>query len=404
MSAVGVAQACYDRYAPTHVLPAILRDNLDQLAGHFFAQNQFESLFLNRLVPWDELTGEPNAGHATVADMILCGATMAALSANFDTMIEQWAAEHKVSLRGALDGQEAVSFAEISKPLLKFHGCMTRDRPATLWTSAQLGAADVAHRVANCQAWMKLNLPGRDLLVIGFWTDWGYLNNVLADALAGTAPQTIVVIDPKPTNELQNSAPGLWATLTESANFHHVMMNAEDALDEIRVAFSRVWARKLLALGVPLFEGEFGACAPALLQAPALDAESFYDLRRDAEGIPSTRAARNWEPPATMAQVGFMHLLLASAGAVRTGAWYEIGGQSVRIVQGAGQGLTTVRDRFTEPPTRLQPDIVICAGALDQGVPGTIVGRGSRGSVVRPFPGGGSEWLTLDEARWRLGL
>jgi hypothetical protein len=405
MAAVGVARACYDKYAPTQVLPAPLRDDLDQLAGHFFAQDQFQTLFINRLVPWDELTGEPNAGHAAVADMILSEAAAAALTANFDTMIEQWAAQHKVSLLGALNGQEAVNFAGTSNPLLKFHGCMNRDRPATLWTTAQLGVAAVAQRIENCRAWMNLHLTGRDLLVVGFWTDWGYLNDVLACSFDGAAAPTIVVVDPKSTADLQAAAPALWATLSASPHFHHVQMYGEEALSEIRVAFSEVWTRKLLALGAPLFEGLKGApCPPALLQAPALDVDSFYDLRRDAEGTPSTRAARTWEPVPASAQVGLAHLLLAAAGAARKGAWYETGGQTIRVVQGAGKGLTTVRDHFKEPPTAPPPDIVVCAGALDQGVPGAIVGRGSGASVVRPSPGGGAEWLTLEEASGRLGL
>jgi hypothetical protein len=30
---------------------------------------------------------------------------------------------------------------------------------------------------------MKVNLPAKDLLMIGFWTDWGYLNGVPANAM-----------------------------------------------------------------------------------------------------------------------------------------------------------------------------------------------------------------------------
>jgi hypothetical protein len=74
MSAVAVARRCYDDYAPTQVLPAALREDIDQLAGHFLAAGQFRPLFINHLVPWDELTGEPNDGHAAVADFLLSGA------------------------------------------------------------------------------------------------------------------------------------------------------------------------------------------------------------------------------------------------------------------------------------------------------------------------------------------
>ena len=116
LSAEGISRICYDNYASTQALPTNLRDDIDKLAGHFFANGQFEALFINRLVPWDDLTGEPNAGHAAVADMLLSSAVAAVLSANFDMMIEQWSSQHKVSLRGALDGREAVSFAKVSTP------------------------------------------------------------------------------------------------------------------------------------------------------------------------------------------------------------------------------------------------------------------------------------------------
>jgi hypothetical protein len=87
MSAVAVARKVYDEYAPTLVLPAPLREDIDGLAGHFLTSGQFEPLFINRLVPWDDLTGEPNDGHAAVGDFLLSGAARAALSANFDLMI-----------------------------------------------------------------------------------------------------------------------------------------------------------------------------------------------------------------------------------------------------------------------------------------------------------------------------
>src|SRR5271156_5265565 len=30
----------------------------------------------------------------------------------------------------------------------------------------------VQARVASCSQWMNLHLPGKDLLIVGFWTDW----------------------------------------------------------------------------------------------------------------------------------------------------------------------------------------------------------------------------------------
>ena len=47
MSAVSISRACYDQYAPTQLLPAPLRDDVDQLAGHFLQNGQFEPLFID---------------------------------------------------------------------------------------------------------------------------------------------------------------------------------------------------------------------------------------------------------------------------------------------------------------------------------------------------------------------
>jgi len=74
------------------------------------------------------------------------------------------------------------------------------------------------------------------------------------------------------------------------------------------------------------------------------------------------------------------------------------------VVQGAGQGLNSVRERYKEPPALEQPDIVACAGALDLRVPGKLISSGTGSSVVRPGPGGGASWMTLEQARGELGI
>lgn len=53
---------------------------------------------------------------------------------------------------------------------------------------------------------MRLQLPGKDLLVVGFWTDWGYLNDVVADALDAGALTSVTVIDPAGSAALQAKA------------------------------------------------------------------------------------------------------------------------------------------------------------------------------------------------------
>jgi hypothetical protein len=48
-----------------------MRDGIDKLAGHFHASGEFDSVFIGSLVPWNDLVGEPNAGHAAVSDLLI---------------------------------------------------------------------------------------------------------------------------------------------------------------------------------------------------------------------------------------------------------------------------------------------------------------------------------------------
>jgi len=205
-----IAEICYDKWRPIEVLPQPLRNDLDALAGHFHQAGHFKDRFLG-LVPWADLLGEPNLGHAAVSDLLVARAAHSTLSANFDPLIEFWAKTRKIDMRGALDGTEAVEFGAATNPLLKFHGCLDRDRPAALWTQRQLEETDVQQRIKSIKHWLGINLPGKDLLIVGFWTDWGYLNAILADALSVGGIGRVLVIDLSPTGALQQKAPELWA-------------------------------------------------------------------------------------------------------------------------------------------------------------------------------------------------
>lgn len=402
MSAVQVSRTCYDKYAPITALPPAMRDDIEQLAEHFYSNGEFESVFIGTLVPWNDLTGESNPGHAAVADFLISGAAVAALSANFDLLIEQWAHGRRVAMRGALDGHEAGAHGATQSPLVKFHGCLHIDREKTLWTTGQLVDPTITRRISTCSDWMKLVLPGKDLLVVGFWTDWGYLNSVLASALDSGGFNSVTVVDPASSAALQGKGPTLWAHLTAgTTHFQHIQASGSEALAELQVAFSRVWLKKFYALAKPSLEAEGKPYSPV---DPDLPIDQLYDLRRDAEGTPYDRAAHAKEPPVHAASAAFMQSLLLQAHATRHGAWYEYNGKRVRVVQGAGQGLNTVRERYKEPPAAAQPDIIVCAGAHDLSVPGHLISSGAGASVVRPAPGGGTPWLTLEQARAEFHL
>jgi hypothetical protein len=248
-------------------------------------------------------------------------------------------------------------------------------------------------------------LPGKDLLLVGFWTDWGYLNEVLANAIKLQGINSITVVDPLSDAELQTKAPLLWDTLnTAGVPFNHIRASGGLALEELRTEFSRIWARKFFLLAVPFLTAEGYAYDPALIDPNGWSCDELYNLRRDAEGLPFDGAAIRKEPAPEAASAAFVHFLLVRAGAIRSGSIYELGGRTIRVVHGAGQMLESVRERYNEPPTTPLPDVVICAGAATVNVPGSIIATGHGSSIVRPGRGGASRWLTLEQARAELAI
>ena len=100
-----------------------------------------------------------------------------------------------------------------------------------MWTQSQLAEPAVEERIRTCAEWMNLHLPGKHLVVVGFWTDWSYLNGVLANAFTINTASSVTVIDPSPTADLQAKAPNLWDKLTTLSNaFEHVRASGNDAL------------------------------------------------------------------------------------------------------------------------------------------------------------------------------
>jgi hypothetical protein len=404
-SAKDIANACFDAYKLTSD-PACnpgLRDDLEKLAEHFAGLQTLASVFIQSLVPWRMFVRTPNSGHAAIADFLVTRAACAALSSNYDTLIERRAKEYGADFQTALDGDEATVTAAKQGPLLKFHGCADRSRPHTVWALSQLSDAAVAQRIASSRAWMGANLRQKDLLVVGFWSDWGYLNQIIGQALEAAPPLSVTIIDPTPSAALAQKAPQLWALAhAENVVFSHVQASGAEELDALRRAFSTNYMRQVLAQGQAAFEATEGApCDAQWLELAAFDAESLYMMRRDAEGEPSGAPARLTRPEGAEA-LGYFHLLLRRANAEHTPEGYRLNGLTVRVVNGAGRVLSSMRQSFIEAPTALQADVIVAAGAVDLGAPGNIVREGQPGSVVRPGPAG--LWCDLQAARSRLSV
>ena len=404
-SARRVAEMCFDAYqvrVDPHIDPA-LRQDLEGLAEHFADLNTLEAQFIENLVPWIEFERPPNPGHAAIADFLITKAVVAGLSSNYDKLIERRAWDYGADFCGSLNGDEATACSHAQSPFLKFHGCSHRDRRSTVWAPSQLNDPIISDRIASSRVWMEANLRQKDLLVVGFWSDWNYLNQIVGGAIQGIAPLSITVIDLSQGADLEQKAPDLWALAHQpQVTFSHVQESGADALDELRRAFSENYLRQVLAAGRAAFEAVAGiACDPAWLNVAALDSESLYDWRRDAEGVPNGRPATT-KRPGDGDVLGCFHLLLRRAGAVQRPQGYTLHGLSIRVINGAGCVLNSLAARFIEAPAASSADVFVAVGATDLGLPGHVVRPGTVGSIMRPAAGG--QWLTFEQAQAELGV
>lgn len=408
-SARVVANMCYEQCcaAVDPDLNPAMRDDLEAIAEHFAATDLLKTVFIDRLVPWSSFVKRPNAGHAAIADFLICRAFAAAISTNYDMLVERWAWDAGADLQSALDGDEANQRGPLHGPLLKIHGCEQRDRGRTVWTKSQLESDPVlAERIEKSSVWLAANLREKDLLVVGFWSDWAYLNGLLERALEGVRPNSIVVVDPSPADFLMAKAPGLWQLANrDGVWFNHVEASGADFLDELRREFSRAYMRKFFRLGAVTLKAIDASadCPVALLEPPELDSDSLYELRRDAEGAPPAKPSKMKAPDQTASQAAYAHVALRRAGAVMTGKWYEIGGRTVRVVNGAGRFINDMRGSFANvAPVIASPDIVVAAGAIDFGLPDSVIQKGRPEDIVRPATA--AEWLDLARAKQALNL
>lgn len=403
-SARAVAERCFDKYR-LEVDPGCdigLRDNLEALAEHFAATNTLHSVFIEHLVPWRDFVRPSNPGHAAIADFLLTRAAAAGISSNYDTLIERRAWDYGADFRGSLDGDEAIADGIHQAPLLKFHGCAHRDRGSTVWAPSQLEDPVISARIERSRTWMAANLRQKDLLVIGFWSDWEYLNAVIGGALVDVQPLSVTVVDLSQTDTLEAKAPQLWEIAhAQNVQFEHVRESGADVLDELRRAFSTNYLRQVLAAGRAVLEASGVQCDPDWCEVADFDSETLYGLRRDAEGVPAGQPATRIRP-GNVEVLGYFHLLLRQAGATQRQDGYDLNGRSIRVINGAEAVLGSLKTRFIEPPAAVASDMVVAVGATDLGLPSNVVRSGRTGDLIRPSAVG--EWFDLHGARAELNI
>lgn len=170
-SARALASDCYPKYerAIGGTLPADARDDLDAQCRFAFGRGELQKLFISKLVNWRPFYRNPNKGHVALGDVLAIKAIRCVITTNFDTLVEEAAEDlGEDVLLGALDGAEA-GVGRLHQPYIKIHGCARRDRDNTLWCREQVvPGSPLQTRIDSCKTWLRGNLNGRDLLLVGF--------------------------------------------------------------------------------------------------------------------------------------------------------------------------------------------------------------------------------------------
>jgi hypothetical protein len=388
------------RYGTTRPpLPA----GIEEQAEYFFNRGELATIYLRTLVDQDAFAGQPNAGHLAVADLLLVCGIHTVISTNVDCLIET-AGNMLFGQVGVGINRDAVARLPPNRsPLLKIHGCWQYDKDNTIWTTQQLLVEPTAGRIAESAKWLTNRLLDRDLVIVGYWTDWGYLNGVLSEALGDVRPARVVVVDPCDDATLKAKAPGLYA-LGERAtsDFCHVQGSGADYLDRLRLEFSRSFVRRVLHTGADAYEHLTGLAANAgWTEPPPIDVDSLWRMRRDFEGRRPNQPASDRNAPDDPS-LGLTLLQLRGRGATPDGAFWLLNGIRIRVLRCSGQFLHTVQAAYArDQAPAVAPDVTIAVGADELMLPSHIVRGEAPATIAR---GAAGRWLTRPKAVEELGL
>jgi hypothetical protein len=403
-SAAAIAKSAKDKYDATYgTTRPPLAVAIEDQAQHFFVRGELATVYFRTLIDQHAFAGPPNSGHAAVADLLLVRAIQTAVTTNVDTLIED--AGHLLfgQVEACLDGHAVARLHPDISPLLKIHGCRARDVDNMLWAPGQLSVPPVSERIASSRTCLVTRLLDRDLLIVGYWTDWDYLNSVLENALGSVRPARVIVVDTSDGATFAAKAPALFALGQRAlSTFWHVRASGADFLDALRRAFSKIFIRRVLHSGIDAYVAQMGSAPhPAWLEPPDLDAPTLWLVRRDLEGRVPNEPAKDKSPP-DEGLVGQTLLQLQAAGAQSDGHFWLLNGRRVRVLRAANRPLHLVEADFArEMAPAVAPDVVIAVGAEAQFLPPNIVRTESSGTIAR---GSRSLWMSRPDAVRQLGL
>lgn len=361
--------------------PGLVAD-LEVLTKHL-ADNGYYTFLIHTLIDWSRFRGTPNEGHFAIADFLGCRAITFAATTNYDELVEIAArALGESDFLPALNGAQA-NMNRKHGLYLKLHGCCVRDREHTVWFREQLATDAVIKSAIDASAlWLRGALINRDVIFVGFWSDWSYLESVLLSALEFAVPDRVFVVDPADEAFLQAKAPQLWAWAHRASDFVHIQASGADFLADLRKRFSLNFVDRVFDL----------ANLPPMPNTTTGDAA--YELRRDACGEPHGEPLRDREPSNRMQILARDHKRLVDGGATLDGARYVLNGRRFRVVNGAGKMLHEVKGAYEqEPPSVESADVVVCSGADDDGGSPTFLTHTSASSTLLR-PRSTSKWIT----------
>jgi hypothetical protein len=404
-SAARIADAAKSKYDAIYgETRAPLATAIEEQANFFFRRGELDSVYFLKLIDQHEFSTRPNPGHYAIADLLLIRALQLAVSTNVDTLIEIAGQMLFGEIEAGIDGHSLAELPLNTSPLLKIHGCRLRDRPNMVWAPDQLDSEPVASRIANSTAWVTPRLLNRDLLVVGYWTDWDYLNAILGRTLGAVNPARVTVVTPDAGELLAEKAPELMAIGgNATVSFHHVRVSGADFLDALRRDFSRSFVRRVLRSGSNDFEAMTGAAPHAQWQEPAnLDSETLWLVRRDLEGCSPGHPASMREPPPAETLLGLTLLQLQAAGAVVDGPYWNLAGRRIRVLRAANKALHRVQAEYErETAPAIAPELVIAVGAEAEFLAKNVARTSVSGTITR---GSGGRWFTRQGAFEELGL
>jgi NAD-dependent SIR2 family protein deacetylase len=407
-SARQLANICFDKYEQNtgSRLPDLLHDNLEQIAQYFWDRNDFTKTFIQWLVPWDKLSKDPNGGHYAIADFLGCGAIEFTLSTNVDYLIESAA-----KTLGESDFQNSIGNDDIGcaytkhKPLLKIHGCYIKDRGNTVWCSSQLQLETIQNRLDKIRQWLLGRLLSKDVVIIGFWSDWAYLNEILNKCINTVVPNLVILVDPLSDAQLEEKAPSLWRwARNEGLTFIHIQESGDAFLECLRKKFSVIFLRKLLDRSKQSYHRHFGTHFSGNIHiGDNLDVSALYDIRRDVCGTPINEIVRYKNTDDTFELIGLFHLWLISLGAAFDPPFFKYGDKVIRLINAPGVILSTIKNRYSNEPIQPKvPDLNVCVGAVHDYSPADIVKGDQSADIIRSGLSG--KWITEKDLPFELGV